>query len=152
MWPANIPLPPLVRDHELGCTPGAAETGARVDPRSHPYLSAMAATTIHPLLDALTNGERPDDAQVPAVAGIGDTGALMEAARAVRDRRSGSLVTYSPKVFIPLTELCRDVCRYCTFAKTPGQRPRAVSDGGRGDRDRAPRRRGRLYGGAVHAG
>ena len=80
----------------------------------------MAATTIHPLLDALTNGERLDDAQVPAVAGIGDTGALMEAARAVRDRRSGSLVTYSPKVFIPLTELCRDVCRYCTFAKTPG--------------------------------
>ena len=80
----------------------------------------MAATTIHPLLDALTNGERLDDAQAPAFAGIGDTGALMEAARAVRDRRSGGLVTYSPKVFIPLTELCRDVCHYCTFAKTPG--------------------------------
>ena len=44
----------------------------------------------------------------------------MEAARSVRDRRSGDIVTYSPKVFIPLTELCRDVCRYCTFAKTPG--------------------------------
>ena len=79
----------------------------------------MATTTIQPLLDALANGERLDDAQVSAFAGIGDTGALMEAARAVRDRRSGSLVTYSPKVFIPLTELCRDVCRYCTFAKTP---------------------------------
>ncbi len=80
----------------------------------------MDATTIQPLLDALANGERLDDAQAPAFAGIGDTGALMEAARAVRDRRSGGLVTYSPKVFIPLTELCRDVCRYCTFAKTPG--------------------------------
>ena len=80
----------------------------------------MDATTIQPLLDALANGERLDDAQAPAFAGIGDTGALMEAARAVRDRRSGALVTYSPKVFIPLTELCRDVCRYCTFAKTPG--------------------------------
>ena len=80
----------------------------------------MAATTTQPLLDALASGERLDDAQVSAFAGIGDTGALMEAARAVRDRRSGSLVTYSPKVFIPLTELCRDVCRYCTFAKTPG--------------------------------
>ena len=80
----------------------------------------MDAMTIQPLLDALTNGERLDDAQVSAFAGIGDTGALMEAARVVRDRRSGSVVTYSPKVFIPLTELCRDVCRYCTFAKTPG--------------------------------
>ena len=80
----------------------------------------MDAMTIQPFLDALANGERLDDAQAPAFAGIGDTGALMEAARAVRDRRSGGLVTYSPKVFIPLTELCRDVCRYCTFAKTPG--------------------------------
>ena len=83
----------------------------------------MATTTIQPLLDAVAGGERLDDAQVSAFAGIGDTGALMEAARAVRDRRSGSLVTYSPKVFIPLTELCRDVCRYCTFAKTPGGIP-----------------------------
>ena len=80
----------------------------------------MAATTIQPLLDAVADGGRLDDAQVSAFADIGDTGALMEAARAVRDRRSGGLVTYSPKVFIPLTELCRDVCRYCTFAKTPG--------------------------------
>ena len=44
----------------------------------------------------------------------------MEIARGVRDRRSGDIVTYSPKIFIPLTELCRDVCHYCTFAKTPG--------------------------------
>ena len=80
----------------------------------------MPATTIQPPLDAVAGGGRLDDAQAPAFAGIGDTGALMEAARAVRDRRSGGLVTFSPKVFIPLTELCRDVCRYCTFAKTPG--------------------------------
>jgi FO synthase len=38
------------------------------------------------------------------------------AARAVRRRR---VVTYSPKVFIPLTKLCRDVCHYCTFARPP---------------------------------
>ena len=44
----------------------------------------------------------------------------MEAARGVRDCRSGDVVTYSRKIFIPLTELCRDVCHYCTFAKTPG--------------------------------
>ena len=43
----------------------------------------------------------------------------MAEARAVRDARSGRLVTYSPKVFVPLTKLCRDVCRYCTFARPP---------------------------------
>ena len=72
------------------------------------------------ILDSVTGGHRLDDAQVLALAGFEDTHALMECARAVRDRRSGDVVTYSPKVFIPLTELCRDVCRYCTFAKTPG--------------------------------
>ncbi len=70
--------------------------------------------------DSVTGGPRLDEAQALALAGCDDTNALMEAARAVRDRRSGDVVTYSPKVFIPLTELCRDVCRYCTFAKTPG--------------------------------
>lgn len=33
----------------------------------------------------------------------------------------GNVVTFSPKVFLPLTQLCRDVCHYCTFAKTPGK-------------------------------
>ncbi|MGH3033799.1 MAG: 7,8-didemethyl-8-hydroxy-5-deazariboflavin synthase CofG, partial [Gaiellaceae bacterium] len=36
-----------------------------------------------------------------------------------------SLVTYSPKVFIPLTKLCRDVCHYCTFARPPRRGERA---------------------------
>jgi FO synthase len=36
-----------------------------------------------------------------------------------RRLRPGPLVTYSPKVFIPLTTLCRDVCGYCTFARPP---------------------------------
>src|SRR5918997_7158597 len=42
---------------------------------------------------------------------------LLAAAR--ERRRGGGLVTYSPKVFIPLTKLCRDVCGYCTFARPP---------------------------------
>ncbi len=45
---------------------------------------------------------------------------LAEAAR-VRDRAHGSRVTYSPKVFIPLTRLCRDRCGYCTFATAPAR-------------------------------
>ena len=51
------------------------------------------------------------------------TGALVAAAAARRDRRWGRRVTYSPKVFLPLTNLCRDVCDYCAFrrsAKDPG--------------------------------
>ncbi len=44
---------------------------------------------------------------------------LMERARAARAEAFGSVVTYSPKVFIPLTKLCRDVCHYCTFARPP---------------------------------
>jgi len=46
---------------------------------------------------------------------------VLSRAKEVRDRYYGSTITYSPKVFIPLTQLCRDVCHYCTFAKTPSQ-------------------------------
>ena len=44
---------------------------------------------------------------------------LMAAAAAKRDLSYGRLVSYSRKVFIPLTKLCRDVCHYCTFAEHP---------------------------------
>jgi FO synthase len=42
-----------------------------------------------------------------------------------RTLRRGTRVTYSPKVFIPLTKLCRDVCHYCTFARPPRRGERA---------------------------
>jgi FO synthase len=44
---------------------------------------------------------------------------LVELAAARRDRTWGTRVTWSPKVFIPLTHLCRDRCGYCTFAQPP---------------------------------
>jgi FO synthase len=50
---------------------------------------------------------------------------LCAEARALRDEGHGRLVTYSPKVFIPLTKLCRDVCHYCTFAGPPRRGERA---------------------------
>ncbi len=46
---------------------------------------------------------------------------LLAEARRIRDERFGTRVTYSPKVFIPLTMLCRDHCGYCTFAKPPAR-------------------------------
>src|SRR5205823_7142128 len=50
---------------------------------------------------------------------------LCAEARGLRDEGHGRLVTYSPKVFIPLTKLCRDVCHYCTFARPPRRGERA---------------------------
>jgi 7,8-didemethyl-8-hydroxy-5-deazariboflavin synthase CofG subunit len=55
---------------------------------------------------------------------IGATGGelldLLRDASAIRDARTGPVITYSRKVFIPLTNLCRDRCGYCTFAREPG--------------------------------
>jgi FO synthase len=46
---------------------------------------------------------------------------LLETAAALRDRHKSKTVTFSPKVFIPLTNLCRDFCGYCTFRKAPDE-------------------------------
>jgi len=59
-----------------------------------------------------------------------DSDILLSTARVLRDTGFGEIVTYSPKVFIPLTKLCRDVCHYCTFAHppVPGERAFLKSD------------------------
>src|ERR1700674_1668373 len=56
--------------------------------------------------------------------------ALIEAAAAVRDHAKGRSVSYSKKVFIPLTHLCRDYCGYCTFRADPkaGVQPYMIPD------------------------
>ena len=46
---------------------------------------------------------------------------LARDAGALRDLNFGATLTYSRKVFVPLTQLCRDVCHYCTFAKAPSR-------------------------------
>jgi len=46
---------------------------------------------------------------------------LLAAAAEVRDRSKGRVVTFSPKIFVPLTNLCRDFCGYCTFRKAPDE-------------------------------
>jgi FO synthase len=46
---------------------------------------------------------------------------LLARAGEVRDRGRGRTVTFSAKVFVPLTTLCRDYCGYCTFRRDPGQ-------------------------------
>ncbi len=75
-------------------------------------------------VDAAARGERLDAGAAGALVDA-PLGALCETARELRERGSGRLVTYSPKVFIPLTQLCRDVCHYCTFARPPRRGERA---------------------------
>src|SRR3990167_1895702 len=54
--------------------------------------------------------------QVPA----SDLSSLCEVAGAMRDDAFGRTLTYSPKVFLPVTNLCRDRCTYCTFRRDSG--------------------------------
>ena len=49
-----------------------------------------------------------------------DLAELLSAARAAKERFKPDVITYSRKVFIPLTNLCRDYCGYCTFRRDPG--------------------------------
>ena len=62
---------------------------------------------------------RLSDGEALALADCADPRVLMRVAAALRDAGHGDLVSYSRKVFIPLTQLCRDVCHYCTFAHPP---------------------------------
>ncbi len=63
--------------------------------------------------------QRPSHEQAYALLAHEDWRALAPLSNELRARGWGSRVSYSRKVFVPLTQLCRDVCHYCTFAKTP---------------------------------
>ena len=67
---------------------------------------------VHPPVDR--------DLAVAYIDGSADPAPLFRCAREMRDAGKGRTVTYSRKVFVPLTTLCRDTCTYCTFAKPPG--------------------------------
>jgi FO synthase len=78
---------------------------------------AIARAALHPLADdaalALAELDRPQlDAR---------TEDLMAAAAQRRDAAWGRRTTFSPKVFLPLTNLCRNACDYCSFRRSPGQ-------------------------------
>jgi FO synthase len=66
-----------------------------------------------------------DMTRVAAALVDADAKLLMRRAAALRDEGHGGIVSYSRKAFIPLTQLCRDVCAYCTFATTPKKVKRA---------------------------
>ena len=68
---------------------------------------------------------RPSRDEALTLARETDLPTLMARASALRDVGFGNVVTYSRKVFIPLTHVCRDVCHYCTFARPPRPGERA---------------------------
>ena len=80
------------------------------------------------ILDRAVDGARLADAEALALADCTDLAVLMRVAASLRDRGHGDLVSYSRKVFIPLTQLCRDVCHYCTFAHPPRRGEAAYLD------------------------
>ena len=75
--------------------------------------------TTQRLLDIAASGGTIIDSESHTLFGASKLETLLGAARQRRDQAHVTVVSYSPKVFIPLTKLCRDVCRYCTFAEAP---------------------------------
>ena len=71
------------------------------------------------LLEQSSHTRGLSDTDAVSLADCEDTRQLAELASQWRDEGFGNVVTYSRKVFVPLTHLCRDVCHYCTFAKVP---------------------------------
>ena len=86
----------------------------------------MAAVSTHALRRALARADQgkalsEDEAAALMGARGGDLHRLLSVAAHLRDLGTGDRITYSRKVFIPLTMLCRDHCHYCTFAKPPAR-------------------------------
>ncbi len=79
---------------------------------------SMADNSKQALL-AVENGDQLSALQAQALSHCDDIEALMQVASAQCLEGHGVAVSYSKKVFIPLTRLCRDVCHYCTFATAP---------------------------------
>ena len=73
------------------------------------------------MLSDYLDGKQPSRAEALALgAAEGDElQSLLRTAAQLRDRHKGRVVTFSPKIFVPLTNLCRDFCGYCTFRKAP---------------------------------
>ncbi len=71
------------------------------------------------VVERALGGLLPTPVEALSLLEIAELRSLTAAASALRDQGFRNVVTYSRKVFIPLTHLCRDVCHYCTFAQAP---------------------------------
>ena len=80
---------------------------------------AADAPVLAALAQARDGGDLGRDDAIALLATPSLTDALLASAAARRDRVWGRTLTFSPKVFLPVTNLCRDRCTYCTFRKDP---------------------------------
>lgn len=71
------------------------------------------------LLANAVDGKQLADAEIIQLAEQASLSVLQNAAAEIRDQGHHNVISYSRKVFVPLTHLCRDVCHYCTFAQVP---------------------------------
>ncbi len=110
-----------------------ALTADRPGPRRAADLLALedasatgASSPVREALDAALDGEdlSPEQCFTFVDSEAADLAHLCRVASIVRDQGRGRDVTFSPKVFIPLTHLCRDFCGYCTFRQSPDQASR----------------------------
>jgi len=83
----------------------------------------MQALVMQQILQDSLRGKKlaRDEVMALSAAADDDVQALLETAAAIRNQHKGQTVTFSPKVFVPLTNLCRDFCGYCTFRKAPDE-------------------------------
>ena len=87
--------------------------------------AASTSPTLRAILDKAKSNRKLTDEEALALAHCDDLAGLMALASRLAIAGHGLRVSFSKKVFIPLTRLCRDVCHYCTFAQPPrsGERP-----------------------------
>ena len=93
-----------------------------VDPAEAPVRRHDIASAIRRLLDRALDGVvlgAADALRLLDADGDDAVGAILATAGHLRTRLKGTVVTYSPKVFLPVTNLCRDRCSYCTFRSDP---------------------------------
>ncbi len=82
-------------------------------------------TRLREIVRTLPEGPEVTDDDAVLLAGMAELAPLLDAATRLRDQGHRDRISYSRKVFIPLTQLCRDVCHYCTFAQPPRRGERA---------------------------
>ena len=95
----------------------------RLQPETRSFASdvAVSHTAVGELL-AMARETGSLDREAALLVGVqAPLAELLAAATELRARGKGTVVSFSKKVFIPLTTLCRDYCSYCTFRKDPGQ-------------------------------
>jgi FO synthase len=86
-------------------------------------MAILELAPVERALDRAREGRAPTAAEAAALLDVPAERLpdLFTAAAALRDRGRGRRITFSAKVFVPLTTLCRDYCGYCTFRKDPGE-------------------------------